>query len=153
MKHRILLSVVLLILGATLTYAQAIITGAGVVTADGDGTVALNGSGEVTIEGDGILFIVDRTDTATIDINSTARVYQTKQQTRGNTVYIYRRFNGTATIIGDDIAVVMNGISISVSVSGTGSMLLQGEGTVALNSKIQPWSDDGLTLAIGEVEH
>lgn len=138
-------------MGASLTYAQEIIAETSLITASGDGTVAFNGSGEVTIEGDGVLFIVDRTDTATIEINSTTRSYHTQQQARGNTVHTYRHFNGTATIVGDDIAVVIDGISISVSVSGTGSMLLQGDGDYTLDNQTQPWSDDGITITIGDV--
>jgi hypothetical protein len=145
------MSVILLIVGASLTYAQEIITETSLITAKGDGTVALNGSGEVTIEGDGVLFIVDRTDTATIEINSTTQTHHTQQQARGNTVHTYHHFNGTATIVGDDIAVVIDGVSISVSVSGTGSMLLQGDGDYTLDNQTQPWSDDGLTIALGDI--
>lgn len=152
MKYKVLMGVVLLVLGATLTNAQEIIAAVGIVTAEGDGIVAVNGSGEVMIEGEGVLFIVDRTDTATIHINSTTRSHYTEQQSRGNSVHIYRRFNGTATIIGEDIAVVMDGVSISASISGTGSMLLRGEGTYTLNKQIQPWSDDGITIAFGDVD-
>ncbi len=125
----------------------------GIVIADGDGTIALNGSGEVVIEGSGILFIVDRTDTATIEIDSTNRIRRQEKQTRGNTVYIYHRFNGTATIKGDDIAVVMDGIHISVSVSGTGTMLVAGDGTYILNTEApQPWLDEGVLITVDGID-
>ena len=124
----------------------------GIVIAEGDGTVALNGSGEVIIKGDGVLFIVDRTDTATIEIESTKRIRHQEKQTRGNTVYIYHRFNGTATIKGDDIAVVMEGINISVAVSGTGTMLVAGDGTYTLDTDDpQLWLDEGVLITVGEV--
>jgi len=147
------MGVALLILGTTLICAQEIVAEKGVVVVEGDGTVALNGSGEVMIEGDGTLFIVDRTDTATIQIDSTKRLYHKEQQTRGNTVHIYRRFNGTATIIGDDIAVVMDGNNIMLSISGTGSMFVHGDGNYAINNDDpQPWSDDGDLITIGSIE-
>lgn len=153
MKYRVLMTVVLLMLGATFVYGQEIIAEIGVVVVEGDGTVALNGSGEVIIEGDGTLFIVDRTDTATIHIDSTKRLHYKEQKTRGNTVYTYRRFDGTATIIGEDIAVVMDGINIKVSVSGTGAMFVDGAGTYIINQdEPQQWSAQGDLITIGTVE-
>lgn len=153
MKYRVLTIIALLILGTTWIYAQEITTDKGIVIAEGDGTIALNGSGEVIIEGSGVLFIVDRTDTATIEIESTKRIRRQEKQTRGNTVYIYHRFNGTATIKGDDIAVVMDGLNISVSVSGTGTMLVAGDGIYTVNTEDpQPWLDEGVLITIGDVD-
>jgi len=153
MKHSVLTVIALLILGTTMVYAQETITEVGILIADGDGTIALNGSGEVMIEGDGTLFIVDRTDTATIEVENTKRIRRQKKKTRGNTVYVYNRFEGTATIKGDDIAVVMEGINISISVSGTGAMLVAGDGTFTLDTDDpQPWLDEGVLITIGDVD-
>jgi hypothetical protein len=151
MIHKILMTVALLIFGTTLAYTQEMITDGGVITAEGDGTIALNGGGEVIIEGIGTLFIVDRSDETIIDIDSRKKVHHKEQQTRGNTVHTYRRFDGMATVIGDDIAIVMEGVNITVSVSGTGSMFVQGEGNYMVNNDDpQQWSEVGTLIVIGE---
>ena len=152
MIYRVL-TLALLILSVSLAHGQELLAEAGLITIAGDGTLAFNGQGEFVIEGEGMLFVVDRTDEAMIHIESTKRIRHKEQVTRGNTVHIYRRFNGTAMIKGDDIAIVMEGINISMSVSGTGSMFVEGEGTYAINNGDPlPWSDGGDLITIGVLE-
>lgn len=148
MKRNLIIGIIFFVIGITLVSAQNVIMGAGVLTAEGDGTVALNGRGEVTITGKGDLFIVDRTHTATIDIESSRRFYHRERKIRDNRVFSYAHFNGTATIIGDDIAVLMDGINIQMSVSGTGMILLAGDGVYSLNDDTADWAYEGITISL-----
>ena len=152
MKIKILISLLLLLCGMTLAYAQDMVAGTGIITAQGDGTVALNGSGLVTITGSGELFVVDRTHTATIDIESDRRLHHRERQTRGSTVHTYKRFDGTAIIEGDDIALIMHGINISVSVSGTGVLMFEGIGDYTLNEDTATWADEGTMISLNELQ-
>lgn len=151
MTRNIIIGIILFVLGMTLVYSQDshdVIAGSGVLTAEGDGAIALNGSGEVTITGKGNLFIVDRTHTATINIESDYRLYHRERRLRDNRVFTYSRFNGTATIAGDDIAVVMDGTHIQMSISGTGMVLLAGDGHYTLNNQTTDWTSDGTTISL-----
>ena len=149
---RLLVTGVIFIVSVMLIYAQEFITGTGTLTAEGDGIVALSGSGEMTIEGEGKLFIVDRTLITTIDITTSRRTHIQQSQSRGNNIFVYERFHGTAHIQGDDFAVIMDGINITVSVSGTSTILLEGEGEYTLENISSTWSDDGVMIELSQIE-
>lgn len=148
MTRKIIIAVLLFTLGITMIYAQNKIIAEGQLTAEGNGLIAFNGSGTVTVIGKGEVFIVDRTQETIINIDSTKRLHHRERKTRGNTVHTYRRFDGTATIEGDDFAVVMDGINISLSISGTGTVLIQGDGDYFINGETSDWYDDGSTISL-----
>lgn len=148
MTRKIIIAILLFTLGITLIYAQNKIIAEGQLTAEGNGIIAFNGKGSVTVTGKGEVFIVDRTQETTIYIESEKRLHHRERTARGNTVHTYRRFDGTATIEGDDFAVVMDGINISLSISGTGTVLIQGDGDYVINDEISDWYDEGSTISL-----
>jgi len=151
MVRKILFGVMVLVLGTGILSAQEIITTtANMIMAEGDGVVAINGNGTMTVSGKGMLFIVDRTGETEIEVESEKRYVHREQKTRGNNVHIYRRFDGTAIISGEDVAVIMQGINIQVSVSGTGMMLLEGIGEYTIDTTTLDWSNDGIMIGLGE---
>jgi hypothetical protein len=117
--------------------------------AQGDGMIAFSGQGQVRIEGEGLLFIVDRSDLADITLDSDKRYYHSERESRGNTVHTYRKFEGTATITGDDIAVLFDGINMTTSISGTGIVLIEGSGKYTLDDIIYEWSADSVVIELG----
>ena len=148
---RISLAIILFLVGLTFVSAQDVsdvIAGSGALTAEGDGTIALNGSGEVTITGQGNLFIVDRTHTASINIESEQQLFYREHKLRDNKVFSYNRFDGTATVAGDDIAIVMDGTNIQMSVSGTMMILLMGDGVYTMNDHTTDLTSDGTTISL-----
>lgn len=153
MKRIIVSSILVFLISIISLSAQNSIATLSAVTAEGDGIVAFNGYGEVTIQGDGMLFIVDRTDTATITLNSSQRYFHSERETRGNTVHTYRKFKGTATIIGEDIAVLFDGVDIVTSISGTGIILVEGIGNYTLDDAQYEWSDEGIMIDLLSTEH
>jgi|GEM_PF-1876154 len=150
MVRKIVLGIGILVIAVMTVSAQDTTTTA--LTAEGSGTIALNGSGSITISGNGMLFIVDRTGDTQIDIEENRRYVHTERETRGNTVHTYRRFDGTATVSGEDMAVLMQGINLQVSVSGTGMMLLEGVGEFTLDDTLNEWSSDGVQISLGDVD-
>ncbi len=149
MLHKWVVSVIVLIIGVGVLSAQDIIPMHGTITAEGDGTVAMSGSGVITITGKGMLFIVDRSGDTSIEVESNKRYFHNERTTRGNTTHTYRRFDGSAVISGEDMAVVMQGINIQAAISGTGMVLLEGTGEYTLEQDMVDWSRDGVLIELG----
>lgn len=149
MLRRAVLSLLVVMLSVMVLSAQEIITTDGVITAEGDGLVAINCNGDITITGKGMLFIVDRTGDTIIEVESNQRYFHNEREKRGNTTHTYRRFDGTAVISGEDMAVVMQGINMQVSISGTGMMMLEGIGEYTVESNTVEWSTDGVMIGLG----
>ena len=47
----------------------------------------------------------------------------------------------------------MDGVNISMSISGTGSILLQGDGTYALDNVSSTWSYDGVMIDLSKIDN
>lgn len=132
-----------------IAFAQsATVSGTGTLTAEGTGRAALHGSGTVTVSGSGALYIVDRGGDAQISIagNGTRDTIQR----HGQQVLRYRGFNGTATISGSHIIVVIRGRNIQLNAEGTGRAHLRGRGTYSVNGESGTWTARGVFVALGD---
>lgn len=145
MKRRVRISLILfLLMGITQVFAQD----NGYLHAEGDGVIAFNGRGQITIQGEGNLFVVDRTHDAVIVMDSKNRTRPTTHEYRGSLTYSYRDFDGSTTLSGEDIAFILNGTNISLSISGTGTILLEGDGDYTIHNTSTHWASDGSVLTI-----
>jgi len=128
----------------------------GSVNLDGTGKLTASGSGEATMSGNmkaseisakgGILTITDYDGNAKVDVTGNG----TKDD-MGNGVVKYSGFNGTASISGSSVTVVILGDDIDLTVEGIGSVMLIGDGTydvkkddqlITSNSWTPPQADD-----------
>jgi uncharacterized protein YdcH (DUF465 family) len=99
--------------------------GTGKLTASGDGKATMSGNMEAKINArGGILTITDHDDNAEVDVTG----YGTKEDL-GNGAVRYSGFDGTASISGSSVTVVILGDDIELTVEGTGSVILRGYGT------------------------
>ena len=107
---------------------SADLNGTGTLTASGSGTATMSGNIEVEISAlGGILTITDYDDNAEVEVTG----YGTKKDL-GNGTVRYSGFDGTASISGSSITVVIIGDDIELTADGTGSAVLRGYGTYSV---------------------
>lgn len=105
----------------------------GSIVAQGDGVAKVKGNGTATVTADNAkLVIKDRTGDAQISVTGYDSVVEstfTNKNGRTITKWVYRGFNGEATVTGSRIVVKTRGVNIDLSASGTGKARLVGYGT------------------------
>lgn len=140
-------AIIVFLLTLTTNVLAQDVMGTGALTAEGDGRAALHGRGTVTVSGRGALYIVDRAGDAQINIegNGTRDIIQSYNQQ----VVRYRGFNGTATISGSNIIVVIRGRNIELTAEGTGRAHLRGRGTYEFNGESGKWTTRGTFVNLG----
>ncbi len=101
------------------------LSGTGKLTASGNGKATMSGDMEVEISArSGVLTITDYDGNAEVDVTG----YGTKED-MGNGTVRYSGFDGTASISGSSVTVVILGDDIELTSKGTGSVVLRGCGT------------------------
>jgi hypothetical protein len=104
---------------------SADLSGTGTLTASGNGKATMSGNMEVEISArSGVLTITDYDGNAEVDVTG----YATKEYL-GNGAVRYSGFNGTASINGSSVTVVILGDDIELTSKGRGSAVLRGYGT------------------------
>lgn len=104
---------------------SADLSGTGKLTASGTGKATISGDVEVEIIAkSGVLTITDYDGNAKVDVTG----YGTKEDI-GDDVVRYSGFDGTASISGSSVTVVILGDDIELTSKGTGSVVLRGYGT------------------------
>jgi hypothetical protein len=129
----------------TAAHAQS---GSGTVTATGGGRAEVSGSGEVSITGNGTLSVYDRAGDATISISGNGRK-TTREYRNGAKLITYSGYDGTATVSGTNIQVILTGTKIDLSATGTGIVRLRGKGSYTLNGAAGEWTNNGIVLTLG----
>lgn len=124
----------------SLAQEEVIVAGTGTLTAQGTGKAVLRMEGCLNVSFDGKLKIVDRDGDADIQVNGSGPLIV---RTRGDAqVYIYRGFNGEATVTGGDFSAKMIGKNINLTATGTGIAKLRGDGSYNTNGGASGnWSD------------
>ncbi len=116
-------------------------------TASGTGTLTAQGEGraqvrcaecDITLTGNGLLTILDTTGAAEIGVAGNGQ-REVRETSRG-TVYVFRGFDGTASVSGEHLAVALRGDEIDLTATGTGRVWLRGEGTYTVNGETNAWS-------------
>ena len=132
------------------TYAQDVeVSGTGTLTAEGDGRATLYGGGDFSAAaGAGQLWIYDRHGDAEITVSGEGRLTKTLLA-NGDIRYYYRGFKGTATIRGSDVGIILKGIDMNLTATGTGHATLYGSGTYTINGESGTWSYQGVRLPLG----
>lgn len=104
---------------------SADLSGTGALTASGNGKATMSGNMEMDISAkSGVLTITDYDGNAEVDVTG----YGTKEDL-GNGAVRYSGFDGTASISGSSVTVVITGDDIELTADGTGSAVLRGHGT------------------------
>ena len=118
----------------------ALLRGAGVLDAQGDGVAAVKGLMDYTATAsDGILLVKDLNGDAQIEVSGDGGT----GQWRGFTAYF--GVNGSAHITGTDVAVILVGNNIDLHVAGRGWAFLKGTGSFTANGHGPfPWTADGV---------
>jgi len=128
---------------------EAWATGAGVLTAHGDGIAVLGGRGVVDLSGNGLLWVRDLTGNAVIEVTG----YGEKKVFDDGWIQ-YSGFHGTAHIAGGRIIVVIAGVGVDLEARGYGRAILWGHGTCGLNGESYQWNTRlGLRMRLQQGEH
>jgi hypothetical protein len=140
--------VLLLALSATAFAGSAHVSGTGTLTASGSGRAVLRGDGSVDASGNGVLKVLDCGGDAVIHVTGNGlKVIKQK----GNCVlYKYVGFNGTASVVGDNIKVKIKGIAIDMTAHGTGVVRLNGVGVYHVGNQTGLWSEPGVEIYLSE---
>ncbi len=127
--------------------AVVLVSGAGVARADsstGTGTLHAQGYGTVGIRGSGMVEIGQGAGTVWIkgadEIESEGRGRKTELP--DGTIRL-TGYSGEITITGQELQVRIVGGAIDVTATGTGTVVLRGQGTYETNSSSGEWSPDG----------
>ena len=117
-----------------------LLRGAGVLDAQGDGVAAVKGLMDYTATADeGILLVKDLAGDAQVDVVGDGGT----GEWRGFKAYF--GVNGSAHIVGTDVAVIVVGNDIDLHVAGKGWAFLKGEGTFTANGRGPfRWTADGV---------
>jgi len=122
--------------------------GKGTVTAKGKGVAKFEGAGSFEVTGTGILWIVD------CSMNNDLQVNVSGPGQKINTpsfLYVYKGFNGSATVSGSRMKVLIRGNDIKLSVTGVGKLHLKGRGTCQKGGQEIPWNEEVETeVIVGE---
>jgi tetratricopeptide (TPR) repeat protein len=115
----------------------------GSVDLNGTGRLTASGDGQATLSGDLEIEVSAKSATLTIidhgaDVDLVVSGEGTKEVVDDGAI-TYSGFNGTATVSGSSISVVINGDDIQLTAYGTGSAVLRGFGTYTVET------DDGQT--------
>lgn len=140
----------LLVLPAT-SFAQVDVEGSAVLHATGDGIATIHGvpADYINISGDGVLYIVDRAGDASIHV--TGDGIRREFEANGETIIMYRGFNGRAEISGSDVAVRLIGENIVLDAAGQGRAMLRGTGTYQLQRRDGSHRDGNWATAGAEI--
>lgn len=116
-----------------------IISGRGVLDANGNGLIAVKGSLDMSVSAqEGALLIKDESGDAVVHVEGHGEV------THWNGFTLYVGFNGHATIIGRGVAVIVVGRDIDLHAAGRGWAYLKGTGRYFVNGHGPfPWNNDG----------
>lgn len=128
-----LLALVALLALPTAGFAQEYARGTGVLHATGDGIATIHGepADYINLSGDGTLYIVDRGGDASIHVSGEG--LRREMSWQGQTLIVYRGFNGRAEISGSDVFVRLVGENIVLDAAGTGRVMLRGTGEYTLS--------------------
>jgi hypothetical protein len=94
----------------------------------GNGTLVANGSGRAVIEGNVTVTLSGINGTLIVSNNANVTAVGGTNQTLGNGQVKYQGFN-SATITGNNIRIGISGNNISLTATGTGAAVLNGNGT------------------------
>ena len=138
MKKKMLILMVVLVM-ASLGFASVASAegedGMGTLTARGDGFAGLHGTGYVRVSGNGMLWVKGEEFIRVQGEEGYKKVFAD-----GWTEYV--GFKGTAWIRGQRLSVLMAGENIDLYASGSGRVILWGQGTYEINGLItNRWSD------------
>jgi hypothetical protein len=124
---------------ATAPAGRTVVGGTGVLDAHGDGVVGLRGSVDLHASASGGLLLVrDFNHNAVVHVDGNGQTVQWL----GFTVYF--GFNGNATVLAPDAAVIVVGRDIDLHVVGRGWAFLKGRGEFTANGHGPfPWTPDG----------
>ncbi len=142
---------VLLVLPAS-SFAQVDVEGSAVLHATGDGIATIHGmpADYINMSGDGVLYIVDRAGDASINV--TGEGTRREIEVRGETVIMYRGFNGRAEVSGSDVLVRLIGENIVLDAAGQGRAMLRGTGTFQLQRRDGSHRDGNWASPGAEIE-
>ena len=109
----------------------------GALAAQGNGKATISGNLDIKVNGkDGILIIKDYDEDAVIEIEGKG----IKEMLDDGTIK-YEGFDGSATIKGSSITVVITGDNIELNAEGTGSAVLRGHGSYNANGNQNMWAE------------
>jgi len=132
----LLASLALLFGALSMSFAvEVTVNNPGTLTASGDGLAHVRiFQGTATVTGKGMLRV---SAAAQVQITGDAgqKVEQPNKKTGKSDWVVYRKFNGTATITGDDVHVFMRGKGIQVNAQGAGRVHLIGTGTFTIQTQ------------------
>lgn len=101
-----------------------VLNGTGTLEASGAGTAVVKGSLNLSLTADyGTLMVCDRAGDMEITVTGNGVKDQAGKYT------IYHGFDGTVDLTGSDVAVIMIGSGVDLTVTGTGRAILVGEGS------------------------
>jgi hypothetical protein len=138
MKKKMLILMAVLAI-ASLGFASTVSAdgedGTGTLKAQGDGFVGLHGTGYVRVRGTGVLWVKDAESIEVRGHEGHKKVFPD-----GWTEYV--GFHGAAAIRGQRVSVLLAGENIDLYATGTGRVILWGEGTYEINGLITGrWSE------------
>lgn len=124
----------------TVDSGRTVIGGTGVLDAQGNGLVAVRGAMDLRVSAtEGMLLVRDFNNNAVVRVDGNGQT----AQWLGFTVYF--GFNGNATVVAPDAAVIVIGKDIDLRVVGRGWAFLKGEGEFTANGRGPfPWTADGI---------
>ncbi|AKB85228.1 hypothetical protein [Methanococcoides methylutens] len=98
------------------------------ISANGNGTAVLTGDLTINLYSEnGIVAISNLNDDIKLDINADHEISSILHE--GQNVSLYKRFNGSADIMGSGLKVMIKGNNISFTSSGQGFVMMSGNGT------------------------
>jgi hypothetical protein len=118
---------------------RTVLRGSGVLDAQGSGIAAVKGTMDLSVSASrGILLVRDLDGDAVVHVDGNGRT----AQWHGFTAYF--GFDGHATVVAHDAAVIVIGEDIDLHVAGRGWAFLKGHGTFTANGHGPfPWTPEG----------
>ncbi|MBI2724503.1 MAG: hypothetical protein HYX50_05520 [Chloroflexi bacterium] len=123
----------------TPTAGRVLVRGTGVLDAQGDGLAAVRGKMALRVSAsEGVLLVRDMDNDAVVNVKGDGRTVQ------WNGFTVYFGFQGEATVVARDAAVIVVGKDINLHVEGRGWAFLKGRGTFTANGQGPfPWTEAG----------
>lgn len=121
-----------------------VLSGSGELTAEGDGTAVLSGNLSISIISDGATLVIkDMAGDATIDIDEDE--YESSNidydnSTDNNRAFVYHNVSGNVYIEGSRLTVMIRGEDIVLTVKGTGTAVLAGDGSYEVEGESGDWA-------------
>lgn len=138
------LAVALTLILASVVYAEGV-QGTGELHAWGDGLAGLRGDGEVTVAGNGILYFRDHNGDAEWSVSSKGG-----RRDLLNGWIVYYGFDGTFEAQGSRITVVLSGYDVDLWATGTGVVMLRGNGEYEINDHHFQWTAELEPIRLGQ---